>query len=405
MYRKLSVKVALLSVFSALSVSAYSQPVAKHQVVAPPCLTKHLTAPYHTLSTTNSLSLVEVDQAGLNQLVELKHTQRCGGFMDVSHAWETYTKKSKAAATKPGDFLKHYTKPSAELGKRHTYKIQYESVVNQQLQNINFQTMWDNLNVLSNDFEDRYSNSENGVKAANWIKAKIEEYAKTYNRKDITIRFVQTGDSYKQPSVVVKMGNSTQPGVVIGGHMDTLASTFENKPGADDDGTGTVTVLETARTLIASGLEFKKPIYFIWYAAEEMGLVGSQYVVEDFVKKHIPVDAVMQFDMTGYAHKNDLTMWLLKDNVSKNLTKFTESLIDTYVKRPYKFTACGYACSDHASWNNEGFPAAMPFEASFETDNPYIHSSNDTIDNLTLNHMMSFSKLATSFAIELAEPV
>jgi leucyl aminopeptidase len=187
--------------------------------------------------------------------------------------------------------------------------------------------------------------------------------------------------------------------------MDTLSSNFETKPGADDDGSGSVTVLELARTIIASNMRFKKPIYFIWYAAEEMGLVGSQYVVTDFVNKKIPVDAVVQFDMTGYAYHNESTMWLMTDHVDTNLTHYLETLINTYVKKPVKYSACGYGCSDHASWDAEGFAASMPFETEMNYDNPDIHTSADVMANLSLDHMTDYLKLGTAFVVELAEPL
>ena len=136
-----------------------------------------------------------------------------------------------------------------------------------------------------------------------------------------------------------------------------------------------------------------------------MGLVGSDYVVADFQKKNIPVAAALQMDMTGYAYKNEPTIWLMKDFVSADLTAFLEKLITTYVKQPYQFSRCGYACSDHATWNRAGVPAAFPFEAAMGKDDPYIHTSNDTMDVLSLDHMTDFAKLATSYAVELAVPV
>jgi leucyl aminopeptidase len=136
-----------------------------------------------------------------------------------------------------------------------------------------------------------------------------------------------------------------------------------------------------------------------------MGLVGSSYVVKDFVSKKIPVDAVLQFDMTGYAYKNDPTMWLVTDHVNKDLTGFLETLIKTYVKQPVGMTRCGYACSDHASWDSAGFKSSFPFEAAFNQDDPYIHTSQDTMSVLSLNHMTDYAKLGIAFAVELAEPV
>jgi leucyl aminopeptidase len=186
--------------------------------------------------------------------------------------------------------------------------------------------------------------------------------------------------------------------------MDTLSSSWELKPGADDDGSGTVTVMQVARNLLNSGMQFKKPIYIIWYSAEEEGLVGSSYVVKDFKKNNIPVDAVVQFDMTGYAYKNDPTIWLINDYVNADLTSYLEKLINTYVKVPVNYTKCGYACSDHASWNQGGYTSSFPFESSFGNDDPYIHTSQDKMDVLSLSHMTDYAKLGTAFAVELAEP-
>jgi leucyl aminopeptidase len=163
-----------------------------------------------------------------------------------------------------------------------------------------------------------------------------------------------------------------------------------------------VTVLELAKVLINSHLQFNKPIYLIWYAAEEEGLIGSGYTVQDFIIKKIAVDAVIQFDMTGFTDHNDLTIWLTKDFTDPGLTSFLETLITTYVKQPVKYTACGYACSDHASWNLHGFKSAYVAEAEMGKDNSYFHTPQDSIEKLSLQHMSDFAKLGVAFAVELA---
>lgn len=70
-----------------------------------------------------------------------------------------------------------------------------------------------------------------------------------------------------------------------------------------------------------------------------------------------------------------------------------------------KHSRCGYACSDHASWTNGGFAATIPAEAAYENTNPDLHTSQDTMDNLSLDHMTDYAKLAVAAAVELAEPV
>ena len=312
MIRK-SKKLALysLGLLAAIPFVAIAQPV-KHIVVAPQCLLKNSGIDYKTLSANKSFALIEVSNDGVDKLIDAKHARRaeaCGGFVDVSADWQEAKGKNQSV-----NFLARYTEKTATEKKSSLntlqYSIKYPEVVNALIKIMNPQDMWTDLTTLTN-FADRYADSDNGVAAAAWLKTQVETMAANANRKDVSVRYVATGTNYKQPSVVVKIGTSDGPGIVIGGHMDTLSSSRELKPGADDDGSGTVTALAVARNLISSGMTFKKPIYIIWYSAEEEGLVGSGYVVKDFKKRNIPVDAVLQFDMTGYCYKNDPTIWLI----------------------------------------------------------------------------------------------
>ena len=248
---------------------------ANRMIVAPHCLIKQIETPHKTLASQNKYSLIEINQNGIDELSVKKNLQ-CGGFIDVTDTWQGNNIKNSRAK----DFLKDFINSSNKTISPTAYSIKYPTQVNQMLAKLNSQRMWNRLTTFSG-FPDRYSRSDNGVAAANWIKDQVQMIAS--GRSDVSIYFVPTG-TYKQPSVVAKFGTSNEPGIVIGGHMDTTSGM---KPGADDDGTGSITVLEAADILIKSGLSFKKPIYFIWYAAEEVGLVGSQYVVKDFKAKNI----------------------------------------------------------------------------------------------------------------------
>lgn len=399
-----------LCLLSAITATGYAAPTT-HYLVVPQCLIKQVKPTFNTLATKHDYVLVKSDQSLLNKLITAKanHKTTCGGFLNVTDDFNQQSRHQSFTTSSYGNFLNHYLpqdKPSNET----KYKIQYEKQVANVTKLYIPEQTWKDLTMLT-AFEDRYANSKTGVDAANWFQTQIKDIAKEYNRDDIEVTTVATG-SYKQPSVVVKIGkDNDEAGIVIGGHMDTLEKGCDwmgncgNKPGADDDGSGSITTLETARAIIASGIKFKKPIYIVWYSAEEEGLIGSQKVVRKFKEDNIPVDAVLHFDMTGYANQNDPTMWLINDHVNQDLTKYLETLIDTYVKQPVKYTRCGYACSDHASWTSGGFAAAMPFESSFGTDNPDIHSENDTMDNLSLDHISDYVKLGIAFAVELAEPV
>uniref|UniRef100_A0A8H8CL36 Peptide hydrolase n=1 Tax=Psilocybe cubensis TaxID=181762 RepID=A0A8H8CL36_PSICU len=83
--------------------------------------------------------------------------------------------------------------------------------------------------------------------------------------------------------------------VVIGAHQDsTNLWPFLPAPGADDDGSGTVTILESYRALIAADFRPTRTIEFHWYSAEEGGLLGSQAIAKDYEDRSINVIAMSQ---------------------------------------------------------------------------------------------------------------
>ncbi|MBV9575248.1 MAG: M20/M25/M40 family metallo-hydrolase, partial [Gammaproteobacteria bacterium] len=372
MLRKSVLSIFALSI-AATNVNARITPHLQQILIAPNCLVEQLEKPYKTLSANANFSLFAIDFDALNDISTVKNTKPCGHFKNVTQDWNDFNKHHAMTSANAKLFLENNLMPH-KIIHASPYQIQYPKQVAELFNQLNPQAMWDNLTTLSN-YKDRYANSDNGLQAAKWLQAQIETLAKDNHRDDVTVYTITTGTDYKQPSVIAKIGTSSEPGIVISAHMDTLSSTGSKKPGADDDGSGSVTVLETARTILSSNMRFKKPIYFIWYAAEEEGLVGSQAVVAEFKKNNIPVDAVLHFDLTGYAYKNSPAMWLITDNVNADLTNYLETLINTYVKQTVKRTECGYACSDHATWTENGYAAAIPAETAYENTNPVIHTS------------------------------
>jgi len=303
----------------------------------------------------------------------------------------------------------------------HAYTIQYSNEVDRILGSIQPERMWHHLATLT-DFPDRAATSEHGIEAANWIASQVGMTVSASGRNDINIRQIPTRwideqgkvTSYPQESIVLKIGNSNLPGIVIGAHLDTVGCGKKNcaakkslrRPGADDDGSGSVTLLEIARVLLDSHMAFKKPIYLAWYASEENDLDGSKAVITDFQKNNIAVDAVMQLDMTGYAHHNDLTLWLGNRHVNKALTTFTYQLAKKYVRNNVGITHLDDE-SDHWSWQEAGYKTVFPMESNCHgrMKCPYReHTAQDTMDKLSLKHMTDYLKLALAFSVELAEP-
>lgn len=250
-------------------------------------------------------------------------------------------------------------------------------------------------------FYTRYYTSPTGVEAAKWIASQFE--ASVGDREDVTVElFTHT---FAQPSVVATLpgvGPNKDQFVVIGAHEDSVgASAGGRSPGADDDGSGTVAVLEIFRVLLEAGYYPDRTVKFITYAGEEAGLLGSQAVANAFKNNGSNVYGVLQLDMIGYGGM-DTAIGVVGDNVDAPLTAYVKILIDAYSQLLWVDTKCGYGCSDHASWTKAGYRAAFPFETSFDIYNPYIHSQNDLVQHIDFDRVKEFSKVGLAFVVELA---
>lgn len=69
---------------------------------------------------------------------------------------------------------------------------------------------------------------------------------------------------------------------------------FLPAPGADDDGSGTMSILESYRALLAADFHPVRTVQFQWYSAEEGGLLGSQAIAKDYEKRGVNVLAMSQ---------------------------------------------------------------------------------------------------------------
>jgi leucyl aminopeptidase len=333
--------------------------------------------------------MAEPEISELKQRIhETEH--HCGGFMDVTEHPVT-----ERIETEP-------------FGFQDALEPSHPKTVETHLSELSSQNLIASIGKLS-AYHDRYFSNASGVEAAQWIRGSFE--ALSGNRTDVKIELFS--HKFKQPSVVVTLAGSgprADETIVLGAHEDSIhmGSVFPQPgglaPGADDDASGIATLLETFRVLMASSYRPDRTLVFIAYAGEERGLLGSQDIAASFQKNGRRVMGVMQLDMTMYPGQSR-KMTFMTDNVSSALTKFSEMLVDRYVKMPWKEDRCGYACSDHASWDKLGYPAVMPFEAGMKDYNPRIHGSQDTWnETLEVEFGMHFAQLATAFVIELSAP-
>jgi leucyl aminopeptidase len=344
---------------------------------------------------TEKVHLVEVDEQQMLNLSEAIHHElkRCGGFM--YHASESAGKK---ALSQP------LTTSLAALS-RPAYVIDNQTLVTPMLPLLQDSNIAQTINDLS-AFTNRYYTTTSGVNASNWIKTKWTGMAA--GRSDISVTQF-THPSYPQKSVILTINGTDNASevVVLGAHLDSTSGSNPGEstraPGADDDASGVASMTEALRAMVASNYKPRRTIKMIAYAAEEVGLRGSQEIAQNFKANNVNVVGVMQLDMTNYKGSPS-DIYIYTDYTDSLQNNFIVKLINTYLPTlTVGYDKCGYGCSDHASWTAQGYYASMPFETSFSQDNPYIHTANDTYANSGNQalHALKFARMATAYAVEL----
>lgn len=258
----------------------------------------------------------------------------------------------------------------------------------------------------------RYHNKPQAEQAVLDQKQKWDSWIEDYNRDDINTRLF-FHQSTPMPSVIITIEGAENPEeyVIVGGHMDSTSFwDKDDAPGADDNASGIASLNEMLRVLLEKNFIPKRTVEIMAFAAEELGLWGSQEIAGYYADNQIDVLAFVQFDMTGYQGSDDDVYIMTDPYTSSSLNSFLADLMDHYNQTgnhsfTYDYSQCGYGCSDHASWAEKGFDAAMPFESKMSESNPMIHSPNDVYSFFdTPDHAAKFTKLGLEFIIEAAKP-
>jgi len=342
----------------------------------------------------NPVLIYQINEAMVANLSKLMHENhnRCGGY--IVH--DSY--QEAVDALKGPEQLLAFNAPP----------IQHQTWVNELLPQIQANNIRSNIASLSN-FTNRFYNTTTGIEAASWLTQQWQNLAAT--KSWVTVE-PYNHSGWGQNSVILKIQGSELPNdiLVLGGHLDSTAGSGTGEgtraPGADDDASGIASLMQVAQVLLNDGKQPQRSIHIIGYAAEEVGLRGSKEIAKAYKNRGENVVAALQLDMTNYQGSN-ADIVFMTDYVNASFNSYMKSLLDTYQPHiNYGDDRCGYACSDHASWYNQGYPTSMPFEATFSGANPSIHTRNDTLSNSDpqAENSIPFARLALSFAIEMANP-
>ena len=177
--------------------------------------------------------------------------------------------------------------------------------------------------------------------------------------------------------------------IVIGAHFDHLgyggAGSGSLKPdtnaihnGANDNASGTAGLLELAHKLQNNRQLLKRSVLLIGFDAEEKGLLGSKYFIQNPTVEKSNIVTMINMDMIG--KMKDSTVVIGGVGTSPIFEKILDSLsMDSGLK--FEFDQAGYGPSDHASFYSEDIPVLFFFTGDY--DNNY-HLPEDDWQSINL---------------------
>jgi hypothetical protein len=244
-------------------------------------------------------------------------------------------------------------------------------------------------------------------------------------------------DSLKAYNIVAKPEGADSRGATqptadqwsrINGIKDSLRKIYPARMdsinnGADDDGSGSVSVLEIAQAFAKGTVKPKRSIIFIWQMGEEKGLWGSQYFTNH---PTVPRDSIvgdLNIDMVGRGEATDMT-GRSKDNadlfgapnyvqlvgarrLSNEFGDIAEAVNKTEkvpLKFDYSMDANGhpqniYCRSDHANYARYGIPVIF-FTTGGHAD---YHQVTDEPQYIRYQHMAMVDQLIFEIAVKVAD--
>jgi hypothetical protein len=201
--------------------------------------------------------------------------------------------------------------------------------------------------------------------------------------------------------------------VIITAHYDHLG--YDNGEvcnGADDDGSGTVSVIELAEAFQKAknaGNGPRRSILFMTVSGEEKGLWGSKYYSENPVYDLEKTVVDLNIDMIGRRddqHDYDNYVYIIgADRISMDLHLINEKVNEKYIKFDLDYTYNEssdpnqfYYRSDHYNFAKKGIPVIFYFSGTHED----YHKPTDDVDKIDFNKLQKTTRLVFYTAWEIA---
>lgn len=257
----------------------------------------------------------------------------------------------------------------------------------------------DTHHIASDDFEGRMSGQPGNDRAAEWIKAELEELGLKTEYQQFSTRSGSTNNIFGW--IEGSDPNLKDEIVVIGGHMDHIGKDRRGQicNGADDNASGTVAVLEIAEAFSMIRDKMKRTVVFQLYSGEELGLIGSKHYCSNptfpkgspSMRSHV---FMLNLDMIGTLGSGVYLTNFGSDERSGDISKIISELSGKYSCARTVTSQGRGSNSDHASFRNKGVPVVFLHTGLHSR----YHKSTDDPDTLNYEGMEEITRYACELA-------
>jgi leucyl aminopeptidase len=246
-------------------------------------------------------------------------------------------------------------------------------------------------------FGTRYWSEPNRRDVALWILARLQGAGVT----DVVLDSFEISGTW-QYNVVGTIRGDTNPGqeIILGAHTDAVTGTPSQAPGADDNASGTAAVIEIARVLRRSGYAPRATWRFVGFAAEEIGLRGSESYANRAHAAWTAISAMLNFDMIGHRDASSPVreFTLVWYQGARWLMELDSAMARTYTTLVPVPSTVNASRSDSYSFWMHGYPAVFHYERG---NNRTYHTVNDILDSLDVSYVAEITQTGLATAVNV----
>jgi hypothetical protein len=187
--------------------------------------------------------------------------------------------------------------------------------------------------------------------------------------------------------------------VVLGAHLDHIGDWPRLNPGADDNASGSATLLEVARAAASLKVRPRRALVFVWFAGEELGLLGAKHFASHppaGLSKCVPV---LNHEMLGVGTGLYVAGGENFPAIRSALEKARDRFAPGFLLKSGRIRGEGRA--DHAPFFELGIPAVSLFSSGAEHHG--YHSPDDTIFHIAPKAMEAGGRTVFGAAWALAD--